>query len=252
MVSSSRKRSSAGPTRVACAVGDQVVDVEAAIGARRDHGAQVGRRVAQQVGERLARWRRQPVGLVDDQDDVERRLRDLGEPDRHAFEAGRRRRLEQGVAERRPAGARRGPPAPGSARSAPASSLGCADSQATTRPCARCSRRHCASSEVLPKPAGACTRMTGWSRRRSSVDLQARPGDLVARHARRRDLQQQVVGHAFGVSRRKSRHGFQALSGRAASRVDGKAPDGRPVAMVASGRGAVVTSWTVRRAVAEA
>ena len=47
------------------------------------------------------------------------------------------------------------------------SSCGCADSQATTRPCARCSRRHCASSEVLPKPAGACTRITGWSRRRS-------------------------------------------------------------------------------------
>ena len=44
-------------------------------------------------------------------------------------------------------------------------SCGCASSQATTAPCARCSRRHCASSEVLPKPAGACTRTTGWSRR---------------------------------------------------------------------------------------
>ena len=50
------------------------------------------------------------------------------------------------------------------------SSCGCADSHATTRPCARCSRRHCASSEVLPKPAGACTRITGWSRRRSWSD----------------------------------------------------------------------------------
>ena len=50
------------------------------------------------------------------------------------------------------------------------SSCGCADSHATTRPCARCSRRHCASSEVLPKPAGACTRITGWSRSRSWSD----------------------------------------------------------------------------------
>ena len=41
-----------------CAVGDQVVDLEPAVGARRDHGAQVGRRVAQQVGQRLARRRR--------------------------------------------------------------------------------------------------------------------------------------------------------------------------------------------------
>ena len=81
------------------AVGDQVVDLELAVGARRDHGAQVGRRVAQQVRQRVAGRRRQPIGLVDDQDDVERRMRDLGEPDRHAFEPGRHRCLEQGVAE---------------------------------------------------------------------------------------------------------------------------------------------------------
>ena len=46
----------------------------------------------------------------------------------------------------------------------PGSSSACAESQATQRPSARCSRRHCAISEVLPKPAGACTRMTGRSR----------------------------------------------------------------------------------------
>ena len=60
-------------------------------------------------------------------------------------------------------------------------------------PCARCSRRHCASSEVLPKPAGACTRITGWSRRLLVVGLQARARHQMARHPRRRDLQQQVV-----------------------------------------------------------
>ena len=102
------------------AVGDEVVDLEAAVGPRRDHRAQVGRRVAQQVGQGLARGLRQVVGLVDDEDDVDRRVRHFGEPDRHAFEAARGAGGEQGVAEGRPACAERAPRAPGSAGSASA------------------------------------------------------------------------------------------------------------------------------------
>ena len=89
----------------AVAVGDQVVDLEAAVGPRRRHRAQVRRRVAQQVGQGLARRLRQVVDLVDEEDDVERRVRHLGEPDGHAFQPGGGAGGEQGVAEGRPAGA---------------------------------------------------------------------------------------------------------------------------------------------------
>ena len=167
-----------GRRRVHCAVGDQVVDLELAVGARRDHGAQVGRRVAQQVGQRVARRRRQPVGLVDDQDDVERRSA------RPRRARPSRLRGRSAAPPRAGCGRRSGRPAAGAHRERQAlheargrRRCGCADSQATTAPCARCSRRHCASSEVLPKPAGACTRID----RPVAQALVRRPAGAAAR-----------------------------------------------------------------------
>ena len=84
---------------------DQVFDAEAAVGARGHHRAQVGRRVAQHVGQGVDRCGRQPLGFVHEQHHVEGRLRHLGQPDREALEARHRPRFEQGVAEGRPPGA---------------------------------------------------------------------------------------------------------------------------------------------------
>ena len=86
---SSRRAGSAAPARrpARIAVGDQVVDVEVAVVPRGDHHAQVRRRVAQQVREDARTRRgRQALGLVDDQHDVERGLRHLGEPDGDALQ----------------------------------------------------------------------------------------------------------------------------------------------------------------------
>ena len=82
------------------------------------------------------------------------------------------------------------------ARSAAASSCGCADSQATTRavrqvlaPPLRQQRGLAEAGRRLHQDHRAVAQALG---RR----LQARPRDQVARHARRRDLEQQVVGGA--------------------------------------------------------
>ena len=61
--------------------------------------------------------------------------------------------------------------------------------------------------------------MTGRSRSSLLVDLQPRPRHLLARHPRRRHLQQQVVGDAVGVSRRKSRHEVDGSEGVRRCRV---------------------------------
>ena len=74
---------------------------EVAVGAGGHHHAQVGRRIAQHVGQGLDRLGRQALGLVDEQHHVEGRLRHLGQPDRERFQARRRPRIEQGVAEAR-------------------------------------------------------------------------------------------------------------------------------------------------------
>ena len=86
------------PDDGAAAVGDEVVDVELAVGARRHDGAQVGRRIAQQVGQRLARGggRRSASSTISTMSSAD--LRHLGQPDRDAFQArpGRRRRAACG------------------------------------------------------------------------------------------------------------------------------------------------------------
>ncbi len=89
----------------ALTVVDEVVDAELAVCAGGDDDAQVGRRVAKQVRQRLDRRRRKAVGLVDDQHDVERGVGHLREPRGDAFEGGRLRRRKQRVAEARPPGA---------------------------------------------------------------------------------------------------------------------------------------------------
>ncbi len=148
----------------------QIVDRQMAVAACRQHHAQVGRRVAQQVGQHLARVVAQPFDLVDEQHQVERAVRHLGQPQRDAFQTPLAGGDSSSVW-----------PKPGRAaplRTASASactrrfgvSRACACTQATAAPRARCSSRHCASSEVLPKPAGACTSTIGWSARCASAD----------------------------------------------------------------------------------
>ena len=118
IVSSSRKRSCAGPDHGATAVSHQVVDVDAVVGARRHHGAQVGRRVAQQIGQRLVsgcaagdrprrRSARCPVPFAPPR------------PARRSRLPGRWVRPTRAACGRRSGGQRRrAPPAPGFARSA--------------------------------------------------------------------------------------------------------------------------------------
>ena len=82
-----------GADRRALAIAHQVRDAEFDVAAGRHHDAQVRRRVVQEVGERFARRRRQPLRGIDDEHHVERGLRDLGEPRRDAVESHRARRL---------------------------------------------------------------------------------------------------------------------------------------------------------------
>jgi hypothetical protein len=182
----------------AVAIGEQVIDLEAMVGARGHHHAQVRRCIAQQIAQRLERRGWQALGLVDDQHDVEGRLRHLGQPGGDAFEAGRRRRFDQRVAEGRApgAGAHRQGQALHEARHVVLRLRG--------EP-----RHHGAARQMLTPPlrqqrclaeAGPCLhhdhRKVAQLR---VVGLQARPCHLMARHARRRDAQQQVVG---GCARR--------------------------------------------------
>ncbi len=182
------------------AIGDQVVDLEVAVGARRDHRAQVRRRVAQQVRQRIAGRRRQPIGLVDDQDDVERRLRDFGEPDRHPLEPGRRRGLEQRVAEGGAAGG-------GADRHRQALH----ETRWVVVRLRRHPGHHPALRQVLAPPLGEQRRLAVARRRLHQdhrvaaqafvVGPETWPGDLVAWHARRRDLQQEVIGDTSKAAR---------------------------------------------------
>ena len=55
----------------ALAVGNQVIQLDAPVGPRRNHGAQVGGGLPQQVEQRVARLGRQLFGLIDDQDHVQ-------------------------------------------------------------------------------------------------------------------------------------------------------------------------------------
>ena len=122
-------------------------------------------------------------------------MRDLGEPDRHPFQAGRRRRLEQGMGERRTAG-----------RGTNRQRQDLDEARHVVARLRRQPRHDPALSEVLASPLGEQRGLAVAGRRLHQDDrviaqalvvgLQARTGDLVPRHARRRDLQQKVVGDA--------------------------------------------------------
>ena len=210
IVSSSWKRSCAGPTTTAGAVGDQVIDLETEVGARprSRRAGWTARCAAGRPGPRA--WLAAGASASSTM-----RTMSIAECATSA---------SQTVTPSRPARQRRrragvwpnvGRPAPRRTASArlcmkrAGSSAACAESQATQRPSARCSRRHCAISEVLPKPAGACTRMTGRSRSssrsicrrgRASCWLGTRGGVTFSSRS---------SGAPLVVSRGKSRHELQ-------------------------------------------
>jgi hypothetical protein len=164
---------------------------------RRDHDPQVGRCVAQQVGQRVDGVARKALGFVDDQHDVQRRLGHLGEPGGDALDGRGRRPGEQRVAEGRAPGARahrqgerlheagrivlrlrRQPGHDGAARQVFAPPLG--------------------QQRCLAEP-GRSLHQDHRLRTHTFVGgQQALARDEVARHTRRRDLEQQVTDAARG------------------------------------------------------
>ena len=195
------------------AVVDQVVDARWQSLRAATHHPQVGRRVAQQVGQRLARLLWQALGLVDDQHHVERRLRDLGQPGGDAFQHPSATPLRAACG-RNPAGRRRhAPPAPAPAPGA----SGCpAAAPAARRPPRRAPDARVAiapaarSCRSRPGPAPGPPGGRAGARRRQ----QPRAHHQVTRHARRRDLEQQVVRRPGAGQVRRSRHGIQPAVAR--------------------------------------
>ena len=124
-------------------------------------------------------------------------LRHLGQPDRDALEAAGARRLEQRVAEGRPAGA-----------DAHRQRQALHEALRVVLRLAPTARRRRAVRQVLAPPLRQQRGLAEAGRRLHEdhrvvaqlrlVGLQPRPRDLVARHARRRDLQQQVGDSAAG------------------------------------------------------
>ena len=187
--------------------------MQRAIAARGHDHPQVGRRVAQQVGERLARLLWQPLGLVHDQHQVERRLRDLGQPGGDAFHACRRCRFEQRVAETRP---------------------GSADTHRQRQGLHQALRvvlrlrqqpgDHRPVRQMLEPPLRQQRGLAEAGRRlhqHHRVVAQARVASeqprahhQVTRHARRRDLEQQVIRRPGAGQVRRSRHVTQPAVAR--------------------------------------
>jgi hypothetical protein len=183
--------------RQAIAVGHQVFQLQLAIGSGGNDAVQVGRDVAQQVGQGLARGARQPVGFVDDQHQVQRALRHFRQPAGHAFQPGRAARLQQRVAEGGPPRAhahgqgqalheaggivlrlRQQPGDGGPVRQVVAPQL----------------RQHGRLAE-----AGRRLHHHHRGRAQRRIATQAGARDHVARQAGRRDLQQQVAGGRDGA-----------------------------------------------------
>ena len=202
-------------------VADQVVDAELAVAARGDDHQQVGRHVAQQIAQRLARRPGQAIRLVHDQHDVHGRLRHLGQPDRDAFQVTRRRGVQQHMAEGRPAradahrqrqplgqpgrvvlGLRRQPGHHGAARQVLAPPLRQQRGLAETGWRLHQHDRVIAPAGVVRVHAGTCHQMPG--------------------HARRRDLQEQVAGRRSGSRGHLSGiPGLLGMGGRHAVRCAG-------------------------------
>ena len=88
----------------ALSVGHEIVDVQVAVGARSHDHPQIRRSVSHQVDKGFARRSRQAIGLVDEQDDIQRRLRQFREPYRDPLETARAYGVKQGVSESRTPG----------------------------------------------------------------------------------------------------------------------------------------------------
>ncbi len=89
----------------ALAVGHQVVQGQIRLGPGRHHALQVGGRIAHEVADGFARRRRQAIGLVDHQHQLEGALRDFGQPQGDALEPFGGTAFQQHVAEAGAAGA---------------------------------------------------------------------------------------------------------------------------------------------------
>jgi hypothetical protein len=175
------------------AIGHHVVQPEIAVGARRHDAAQVGRRVAQHIGQRLAGGCGQAVGFVHYQHHLQRALRQLGQPGRHAFEAAARRAFQQHVAEGRAAGA-----------AAHREREGLHEARHLVLRLRLQPGHRVALGQVLQPPLGQQRGLAETGRRlhqdhRTVAQprmprCQLGPGNQVARHTRRRDLQEQVAG----------------------------------------------------------
>ena len=132
-------------------------------------------------------------------------LRHLGQPDRHAFEAGRRDGLQQRVAEGRAARA-----------GANGERQALHEARDVVLRLRRQPRHDPALRQMLAAPLRQQRGLAEAGRRLHQdhrvvaqllvVGLQAGPRDLVARHARRRDLQQQVVWSAGRVTEKRGCH----------------------------------------------
>ena len=191
-------------------ISDEIIDAELRGRSRGNDGAKVGQRIMQQVGQGVARGRRQPVGLIDDQDRIQRRLGNLGQPHRDPFQSLQGGGIEQGVAERR-------------------SPCACAKGQreALHQPL-RLVRRlcrqpcdDCAVGKLLEPPLRQQRRLPEACRglhqddraiAKPFVGQQAGTRNKVARHARWGDLEDKVVDGAGGADELES-HQSAALFG---------------------------------------
>ena len=200
----------------ALSIGDEVFDREVAFAARGQHHAQVGRGVVQQVGQHLARRRRQMVGLVDEQHDIERRLSQLGEPGGDVFQTGRRGGCEEGVTEVRTSGT-------GTYRQrqrldqALRAVLRLGEQPGHHRPARQVLETPLREQRCLAEAGGRLNQDHRLIAQAFVARQQARARHQVARHPRRRDLQQQVVrrvGAGLGVRGRHQRPARPGFSNR--------------------------------------
>ncbi|VWD61977.1 hypothetical protein BCO71033_06677 [Burkholderia contaminans] len=85
-----REAQPVGARERALPAGEQITGHVIEPAPRGNHDMQVLRRVVQHVGQRIEAGGRQPLRIVDDQERIDRQLRDLGQPRGHAFQRARR------------------------------------------------------------------------------------------------------------------------------------------------------------------
>ena len=210
------------PRHGTLSVGDQVVDPELAVAARGHDRQQVGRKVAQQVAQRLARGPGQAVRLVHDQHHVQRRLRHLGQPGGDALQSARRDGIQQHMAEGRPAGA-----------DAHGQRQALDEARRVVLRLGRQPGDHGAARQVLTAPlrqqrslaesGGGLHQHHRVIAPAGVVRLHARARQQMPGHPRRRDLEQQVAGG----SNRGRRHRLPGFIGGGLGHAGGVGARGR-------------------------